>query len=264
MSTRNLPNEPGAWDSDFSYEYLARLLGVIARGFSITLLGEAAAIASADRPRAFVRHDVDVSLARALPLAQREAQWGVRATYHVMLDSPFYDARSSISRSILGEILACGHEVGLHYDVGVRKTREVDAATRERDIEAQCSEMEAIIGRPVTSLSFHLPVQELINGPLRVAGRVSGYGSELSQWYISDSRGRFREGDPLASVSKPRGPNLQLLVHPIWWGPSHVAPAVRLRDFLLEIRPALGVDYGTLRDKMWDHIIYDAARGSDE
>src|SRR6185369_59476 len=98
-----------------------------------------AAVAPTPRPRAFVRHDVDVSLARALPLARKEADWGVCATYHVMLDSPFYDARSTASRSILAAILECGHEVGLHYDVSARKTREADAATRDRDIQAQCS-----------------------------------------------------------------------------------------------------------------------------
>ena len=157
------------------------------------------------------------------------------STYHVMLDSPFYDLRAATSRGALAELRRLGHEVGLHYDVAARGTKEADPEARERDIAAACGELEAILGEPVRSLSFHLPVPELINGPLRVAGRVSGYAKELFQWYISDSRARWREGEPLASLTLPRGPNLQILIDPIWWGEDHVHPTIRTRDFLFEI-----------------------------
>jgi hypothetical protein len=256
----NLPNEPGSWDSDFSYGYLARLYGALTTDFTPALLGDAEerALEGAKR-RAFIRHDIDVSLARAVPLARREAEWGARATYHVMLDSPFYDLRSAASAAALAEILRLGHEVGLHYDVVARGTKKADRASRERDIALACAELEALIGEPVRSLSFHLPVLELINGPMRVAGRVSGYGKDLFQWYISDSRARWREGEPLVSLSKPRAPCLQILIHPIWWGEQHAHPTERLREFLVEVGPGLGRDYGALRDTLWDHIIYRAA-----
>jgi hypothetical protein len=258
-TSRNLPNEPGAWDADFSYAYLAKLYAALVRDFTPTLVGDAGADTNASRPRVFVRHDVDVSLTRATALAEREREWGVQSTYHVMIDSPFYDVRSEASARQLRSILALGHEVGLHYDVVARGMKDAEASVRERDIGAACAELEAIIDRPTRSLSFHLPVQDLVNGPLRVAGRVSGYASELFRWYISDSRARWREGEPLASLARPRGPNLQILIHPIWWGEQHVHPAERLRDFLLEIGPTLGRDYHELRNRMWDYIIYDAA-----
>jgi hypothetical protein len=258
MPLRNLPNEPGAWDADFSYGYLARLYEVLVREFEPSFVSEAGAD-DASRPRVFVRHDLDVSLERALPLARREAEWGVRATYHVMIDSPFYDVRSAASRDILAALVDLGHEVGLHYDVVARGMKEADGETRDRDIAAACSLLEDLIARPTRSLSFHLPVPELVNGPLRVTGRVSGYARELFGWYISDSRARWREGEPIASLAKPRSRRLQILIHPIWWGERHQAPAQRLRDFLLEIAPRLGRTYEALRDEMWRHIIYDAA-----
>jgi hypothetical protein len=260
MSARNLPNEPGAWDSDFSYAYLAALYRVLRTEFVPTLVGDASEnAASTSTPRAFIRHDIDVSLERAIPLARLEAQWGVPSTYHVMLDSPFYDVRSTHSREVLAEIASLGHEVGLHYDVVARRTRDADSATRERDIAAACEELETVVGGPVRSLSFHLPVPELIKGPLRVAGRVSGYAKDLLAWYLSDSRARWREGEPLASVRKARAPQLQILIHPIWWGEEHAHPTIRLRDFLRDVGPRLGGTYAELNDKLWNHIIYAAA-----
>lgn len=261
MRPQNLPNEPGSWDADFSYGYLERLFAALVRDFVPVTLGDADAPPPASgQRRAFVRHDIDVSLERALPLARLEKRCGVPATYHVMLDSPFYELASS--RPALEELAALGHEVGLHYDVVARGTKDLAPAAREADVARACEELEAFVGRPVRSLSFHLPVEDLIRGPLRVAGRVSGYARELFAWYISDSRARWREGEPLASLTRPRGDVLQMLIHPIWWGPEHVHPTVRLRDFIAEIAPRLGKGHDELSDALWTHIIYRAAEPS--
>lgn len=249
----NLANEPGSWDADFSYGYLAKLYAALRRDFTPALIGHAADPASGRR--VFVRHDIDVSLDRALPLARLEKEWGVPATYHVMIDSPFYTP----SRATLNELTALGHEVGLHYDVVARGMKDASPAERERDIALACTELEAISGRNVRSLSFHLPVEDLIRGPLHVGGRVSGYAKELFGWYLSDSRARWREGEPLLSLEKPRGDTLQILIHPIWWGERHQPPAERLRDFIAEIGPRLGKGHAELSDALWKHIIYRAA-----
>jgi hypothetical protein len=262
MNPKNLPNEPGAWDSDFSYDYLSKLFAALVRDFTPTRLGDASDTPSLETEprRVFVRHDVDVSLARARPLARLEKACGIAATYHVMLRSPFYDVRSMSAREALAEIAALGHEIGLHYDVGTRGTRDADRSTLEVDIARACAELEDVLGTPVRSFSFHLPVKALIRGPLRVAGRVNGYGEALCEWYISDSRARWREGDPLASLAQPRSRNLQILIHPVWWGELHAHPAERLREFLLsDVGPATGMSYSELNDWLWDHIIYRAA-----
>lgn len=267
----NIANEPDAWDKDFSYAYLERLYTQLKRAFDLGVIGDASeSDVSRDRPRAFVRHDVDVSLERAVALAREEQRWGVRSTYHVMLDSPFYDVRSERSRAAIAEIVALGHEVGLHYDVVARKTKTADSARREEDIDDACEELASIAGHDVRSLSFHLPIPELIRGPFRVAGRVSGYAKELFQWYLSDSRARWREGDPIESLGAPRAKVLQILIHPIWWGPTDMRPAERLRGWLLEQQPicepsnsadprAARDAYETVRAKLWDHILFRAA-----
>jgi hypothetical protein len=61
---------------------------------------------------------------------------------------------------------------------------------------------------------------------------VNAYARELMGWYLSDSGGRWREGEPLPLLARPRGPVLQLLTHPIWWDATHQAPADRLEAFV--------------------------------
>lgn len=256
----NLPNEAGAWDADFSYGYLELLYKKIQLNFDLCRVGDFPGTAHSGRRCALIRHDVDVSLDRALKLAEREAGWGVGATYHVMIDSPFYDVRSDQPRAVIQSIAEMGHEIGLHYDVVARQTEGAHPAVREMDISMACGVLEEIVDRPVRSLSFHRPIPDVMGGPLHIAGRISGYSAALSRWYLSDSRGRWREGNPIDSLARPRGDTLQILIHPIWWGERNERPANRLRDFLLELSPNSTMrGYGELRTKLWGHIRYRAA-----
>lgn len=211
----NLPNEAGAWDADFSYGYLELLYGRIRSSFDLCTVGDFSGTTSHGRPTALIRHDVDVSLDHALRLAERETGWGVRTTYHVMIDSPFYDVGSDRSIASIRAIAAMGHEVGLHYDVVARQTEDTHPRVREKDIAAACGVLEDILDGPVRSLSFHRPIPEVMGGPLRIAGRISSYSAPLFLWYLSDSRGRWREGNPIDSLTRPRGEVLQVLIHPI-------------------------------------------------
>lgn len=255
----NTPNEPGSWDADFSYDYLAKLYGKLTAGFRLATIGDAAAVVDEARPTAFVRHDVDVSLHRALDLARREVAWGARSTYHVMLDSPFYDVRAPESAGILAELASLGHEVGLHYDVQARGMATADALTREQDIASACDTFGAVLGSPVRSVSFHLPIPELMRGPLQIAGRVSGYADSLFRWYISDSRARWREGPPIESLAKPRSHLLQILIHPVWWGETNERPENRLRTLVAELAKSRSETYEAVRERMTPHILYRAA-----
>lgn len=256
----NQPNEVGAWDADFSYGYLELLYGRIRSRFDLCTVGDFSGTTPHGRPTALIRHDVDVSLDHAIRLAEREADWGVSATYHVMIDSPFYDVRSGRSIASIRAIADMGHEVGLHYDAVARQTVEAHPTVREEDIAMACGELGEIVNDRVRSLSFHRPISDLMGGPLRIAGRISSYSAPLFLWYLSDSRGRWREGNPIYSLTQPRGDVLQILIHPIWWGERNERPGVRLRDFLLELLPTDDVQcFDELRTKLWDHVAYRAA-----
>lgn len=254
----NLPNEPGSFDGDFSYAYLARLYALMKARFRIAKLGDAAQfVDDAAHPTAFIRHDIDVDLARAVKLAHKEIEWGAVSTYHVMLDNPFYDVRTQTA--FARELASLGHEVGLHYDVEARGMAKADPSVRERDIGKACDELANVLGAPVRSVSFHLPIQDMMRGPLTLAGRVSGYAEPLFRWYISDSRARWREGPPIESLEQPRSHLLQILIHPVWWDETHERPDLRLRELVAELADKRGEPYENVRDVMTPHIIYRAA-----
>ena len=64
-----------------------------------------------------------------------------------------------------------------------------------------------------------------------VVRRVNAYSRELMAWYLSDSKGNWREGEPLPKLLKPDKYLLQLLIHPIWWGDEHILPEDRLQAY---------------------------------
>ncbi len=234
------------WAADFSYSYFEKLLLAIRRNFDHYLISNAAETLQREleRPALFLRHDIDVEPFRALKLAEIEASCGVSATYMVMLNTPLYCVEDSSTISALFEIRAMGHEIGLHYhfDGTYRRNNGLDSLSLAPEIRKACKYLEALIGESIGSFSFHRPARALLNGPLLVAGRVNAYAEPLMAWYLSDSKGVWREGEPLPMLLRPRGCILQLLIHPIWWGPCQNSPEDRLTRFLKEFTREYSLD----------------------
>ena len=182
----------------------------------------------ADPPRALLRHDVDVSLGPALTLAEREAGWGVAASYMVQLDCPLYRVDDREGRAALARLVELGHEVGLHVDV---ESVPADSgwAGIEALVAAAARRLEELCRQRVRSVSFHRPTARMLRGPDRIAGLVNAYGASLMALYMSDSEGRWRGGEPTPRIRAAAGRLLQLLVHPVWWGERHLDPADRLQ-----------------------------------
>jgi len=224
------------WSEDFSYSYLEKLYQQVREKFRVRQLREVPTSLDGEAS-AFLRHDIDICLDRMKNLGQWEHGLGFKSTYHVMLNSPFYDPKEIENKKILRQMLDWGHEIGLHYDPALAVGSETDVVN---SIQENCKALENVIGQPVKSLSFHRPPPGYLSGPQFVAERVNAYGSELFKWYLSDSAGRWREGAPHLSLSKPRNKHLQILVHPAWWGEKHLNPKERMWEFVKEKSKKLG------------------------
>jgi len=244
---------PNDWDLDFSYDLLRALYSLILESRRPALLGDAREELAKGGPVVFVRHDLDVSVARARGLAEFEAgEAGLKSTYHVMTKSPFYTPASA--KADLAAIAGHGHELGLHFDAtGVAADALVAA------IDLECKKLEDVLGSAVRSVSFHIPPPDKPT-TLTLGGRVNGYGKEIATFYLSDSCGRWREGDPRLSVVKPRGDVMQILVHPVWWGREHVAPPLRLGAFVSEVAAEKSISWDEACELVYQHILYRAAR----
>lgn len=228
-----------AWSSDFSYNYFRKILQAIRSNSELRLLSQAPRILkglwkSSDTHKLILRHDVDVSLKRALRMAKIEKDFGICATYMVMTKSSLYCVGDATSRDILRKIMDMGHEIGLHID-----PRPHNGITPiEGRINSACSQLEDATSSPIMSVSFHRPPEESLRGPLMIRDKVNAYTKELTgehmERYLSDSAGHWIKGEPLPRLMNLTKPLLQLLIHPIWWDGEHKSREEHLRAFYKE------------------------------
>lgn len=225
------------WADNFSYAYLRRLFEVALPKFEMRLLGDGLS-SDAGSTQIFIRHDVDVSIDRALALAEFQAIHGVRATYMFMPHSRLYDVRRCASE--LKRFVALGHEVALHFDVDDElRTGTPSADELIESIERDATILAEISGESVRSISFHRPMPQLLRGASTISGLVNAYSAELMNDYLSDSRGQWRSGEPLPHLVNTESKIVQLLIHPIWWGSKHESPADRLEKFFVSMTAGL-------------------------
>lgn len=245
------------WSEDLSYDYFSRIVKTLQEQFVLLQMGDAPTRVARDEPYAIVRHDLDVCPHRGLRMAQLEHSLGLQSTYMMLLDSPFYDVDSAASRAAIQEIGNLGHEVGLHFDIDSYPPGQVwDAATLDKCVAESADRLSQVSGLPVRSFSFHRPIPEFLRGETYIGGLVNSYATDLMDWYISDSKGNWREGEPLPQLLPPKGPLLQILIHPIWWGPEPLAPEDRLEIFrneLCAITP--GADYAKVGQLIYDVLV---------
>jgi hypothetical protein len=155
-----------------------------------------------------MRHDVDVSLATAVEMAEVEYSRGVRATYFVMCSCEHYNPLSRIERDRIRRLVDLGHEVGLHYDPSVWSSPDYEFIN-------EVNSLREITGRPVLSAARHLPNEGEPFDPRYVDH--DAYSARLAErfTYVSDSSMRWRDRTVLDLIGA--GVDIQFLSHPIWW-----------------------------------------------
>jgi hypothetical protein len=220
------------WSEDFSYAFYGRILARLKEAFRPILLRDALDAEPGTLPLAIMRHDIDLCPGIAARMARLEHEAGFRSTYLLLTDSPLYALEDRSTEEHVREIAELGHEIGLHFDLDDKsRISGRSIAELEDHVGAAAARVEAISGQPVQSVSFHRPIDLADLGRDRIAGLVNAYGTDLMRWYLSDSNACWREGDPLASLEAPRHNKLQMLVHPIWWGETHLTREERLDQF---------------------------------
>jgi hypothetical protein len=156
-----------------------------------------------------LRHDVDLTLAAALDLAEVEARAGVQATYFLMTESVFYNLASAEGRAAVDRLRSLGHRVGLH---AVWPRVELDERFD-----------------PV--LAWHNPDPEYVFAPVEGAANVMAPPWFARETYRSDSNQRWRHGCPHEDLAAGRFEWLQLLTHPEIW----VYPGETMRETMLSM-----------------------------
>ncbi|HJP59162.1 MAG TPA: hypothetical protein VJ865_04165 [Gemmatimonadaceae bacterium] len=175
------------------------------------------------------RHDVDFSAHAARRLAEIEKEEGVRSTFFVNMHSEFYNIFEREVADCVDDIIAMGHELGVHLDAAFY---DVSAESELDDLVARESSLlaEAFHVTP-SAVAFHNPT------PLLLGCKAWSYGGLVNTYstyfqaevgYCSDSNGYWRHRrleDVLVSASDPR---LQVLTHPAWWQDEPMSPMARV------------------------------------
>ncbi len=148
-----------------------------------------------ERGDLFLRHDIDLSLAAAVEMAELEAELEVHATYLLMTESVFYNLASADGVSAIGRLRELGHAVGLH---AVHPNVHLD------------NRFDPVV-------SWHNPRPEYMSD--EIPGAFNAYGARYfsPQTYRSDSNQHWRAGCPHEELRSGAFPWLQILVHPAIW-----------------------------------------------
>ena len=179
------------------------------------------------------RHDIDMSVHRALALARIERDEQVAGAFFVYLHSTFYNALEADIVALLLEIVSLGHEIGLHFDPLFYGLRPSDTEALERAVAAERDLLQGTLRTTVAAVSFHNPDVSGFKDEVhddRIAGLVNAYGNRLRRdfAYCSDSSGYWRSKPIRDVLTEPGRDRIQVLTHPEWWVPEPMPPRSRV------------------------------------
>ncbi|ATE55759.1 MULTISPECIES: hypothetical protein [Actinosynnema] len=214
----------------------------LARGYSFRTCAQ---YAEGDRGDggllAVMRHDVDLLPERVPPIARIEADLGIRATYFFRVHANEYNALGHQTVAIMRDVLALGHEVGLHAEpLDLLASTGVEPAVA---IRASVTALEAVLGVPITGIASHNDITPDNNldyfrrtGAAELGLKYEAYdesGLDLfgKSWYITDGHfwywRAFQDGELTDNrqclcehFAAERTP-IYSLVHPHVWFEHH-------------------------------------------
>lgn len=172
---------------------------------------------SHDSGDVILRHDVDLSLEKALTVARIEAERDVESTYCILLTSALYNPMEREHRDRIRAIGALGHEVALHFSTHEywdADDRPDDDALEDRVAEEQ-EILETIMPATTDTVSFHVPPSWVLGRSFETFRNAYAPAYFDDVEYVADSGQRWRDAPP----DLPQPPStVQVLTHPGLWG----------------------------------------------
>ena len=184
-------------------------------------------------PRCVIlRHDIDNSLEQAVRLAELEAENSVRSTYFVLLRTDFYNIASDRSYDLLHQILALGHEIGLHFDE-VAYGEILTVEQMRQYIQKECGILTALLNAEISTVSMHRPSKTTLDADLEIPGIINSYGKTFFHdfKYLSDSRRRWRE-PVLDIIHAGEYDRLHILTHAFWYHETENSISETVEEFV--------------------------------
>ena len=159
-----------------------------------------------------LRHDIDFDVGLALQVARIEGELGIKSTYFFLLRSDFYNPFAKSVFDNINEIKKLGHQISIHFD-----------PTLYSDFQAGFLDelyfFESTFKVKIEIISLHRPNLFFQKYNQKIGGVEHTYQDKYFKHikYFSDSTGKWRFGNPIASEEFKNKNSIQLLIHPIWW-----------------------------------------------
>jgi hypothetical protein len=177
------------------------------------------------------RHDIDLSVHRAMRLAEIEMEEGVKAIYFLHLHSEFYNALEKDVAECIFKIIEYGHSIGVHFDPNFYALTN-QSSKLEYYLKMEKQLMEDIFQKEINVFSFHNPDvgNWLQVDREQIAGMINTYSAYIRDKYAycSDSNGYWRFKRLEDVLSRAEDDKLQILTHPGWWVPTIMSPRERV------------------------------------
>lgn len=191
----------------------------------------------------FLRHDVDISLKKALEMAEIEAKQDFHSTYYILLSSPFYNAFDVENLERIRMIKELGMGIGLHFDASITNANPRDIS---REIMVQINLLQYYIGRmDGLSVTFHKPFMGVDVGTETVdylnQQDIYSPNHDTKFKYISDSGHNWRE-DPVETILSYN--YIHLNTHPEWYNKKEQS----MEECLMNLRIDLDCDKKVIKE----------------
>lgn len=212
---------------EFTEDGFANILDFAVTRFVFLRFGSVSEI-----PSLLWRHDVDMSVHRAVALARIEEERGASATYFIRLHAEYYNAFEWPVRNLIRDISLRGHAIGLHFEADPQQDVPDEDVLEER-LEAERTILEGLIEGPVGAVSFHDPhIGDLLRFRREKYAKMDNayaYLGEAGYVYVSDSNGYWRFRGLAEVLAENTAGNIHVLTHPEWWTPSPMPPRARMQ-----------------------------------
>ncbi len=211
--------------SDFTESHYNVLLKIAKKNYTFENFGT-----KSIKPHIILRHDVDLSVHRALALAKLEKKQNVRSTYFLRLRSEFYNIFEKSVLSKVHDIIKLGHSVGLHFDSSFYENKTRKNTIKNLNWEKKV--LSELLGEKIYAFSFHNPDPKtaLSISDYRLSQMINVYSKKIknSYHYISDSNGYWRYSRLFDLLKNNTEKNIQILIHPEWWQKTAMSPRMRV------------------------------------
>ncbi len=216
---------------EFTYNNYRTLVNTLKKDYSFTCFSKVKFSNEPIEKKVLLRHDVDVSLERALEMAEIEYELGVPAIYFLYLRSPFYNIFSGNEEKIIRRIIKLQHYIGLHFDFA--KYENLAISEMSYQIKREVDFMQDFYSIKLDSVSFHRPLSQEFFQRLELSNYPHTHEPVFVNnfKYLADSRAEWRYGYPLDCKEYNEKKNLHVLIHPIWWNNEPVSDLKCIENF---------------------------------